>query len=121
MWVPAEGPHDKWHYDRQPLPQGPLLLVGDVGVDGAQGVWGFGAVLATLVGYVLWEATTWMYLEGGAWTTLLEATIIHEAVGAVMERAQHGGEVPKLYRFADNLSAVRRLLPRPIVALICDV
>ena len=53
LWILAEGPHDQWWHDWQPLLRGPLMLVGDGSVDEAQKVWGLGAVLATMEGCVL--------------------------------------------------------------------
>ena len=69
---------------------------------------------------MLGEATAWMHLQGAS-TTLLEATILHEAARAVLESAGEREGKPTLYRFADNRAAIVRLQHRPMATACVDL
>ena len=86
--VRDESHGERWTYDGRPLlARQPLLLVGDFSAHASQHEWGMGAILAALQGDVLWEARAWMHVQGAS-TTLLEATILHEAARAVLETTE---------------------------------
>ena len=98
----------------------PLILVGDVSADATQQEWGLEAVLATLDGDVLWEAVAWMRLLGAS-TTLLEATIVHEAAPAVLDSVRSKEAKLELLRFANNQTAVIRLQHRPMATACVEL
>ena len=77
-------------------------------------------MLTTLEGDVLWEAAAWMRLLEAS-TTLLEATIVHEAAWAVVDSVGGKEAKPEILRFANNQATVIRLRHRPIATACADL
>ena len=117
--VPNSSQGDKWTYTGKLAGQ-PLILVGDVSADAAQQEWELGAMLARLDGDILWEAAAWMRLLGVS-TTLLEATIVHEATQTMLDSVGSMEAKLEFLRFVDNRAAVIKLQHRPMATGCVDL
>ena len=99
---------DKWQCPLGAVPDDGLIIVGDVSTDGLQQVWGFGVVVGDVHGTEQWRTSAWIRATAAS-TTLMEATILHEATVAVIRACVRLRKRVPLYRWMDNQAGAKKL------------
>ena len=99
---------NKWQCPPGAVPGDGLVIVGDVSTDGLQQVWGFGVVVGDVHGTELWRTSAWIRATAAS-TTLMEATILHEATVAVIRACVRLRKRVPLYRWMDNQAGAKKL------------